>query len=740
MVIACIALSRDGQAVSFDKSKVTDEEISLVARRIHEEAAGIGEFKGAPRPKDKVHGSQVRKLLAAQVKDKDSDLYGAFAEVKPRGAKHIDFARGYFDPIATLARAYVLEGGDYYHSPELMEGMHRALIYTRKYVYPKCDKPGNWWVWAKQMPDCQCRILALVSNHLSAEDREYIVSVLDYLVGKGAIDGTGYHHGKAGKDALNVLKVSVLTGDRDRIAHAWECMENEVSPYLLEPDGTPLMTLIKPVNLGISLPYVYEGYRTVIDWARLTRGTSMALREETTGKITRYLLELGRWNTFRGTEVAWIGFTCYRVFWSQAITLTLARQLAEAQVVRADELKLMAAGEDRPPIGCRFWPSAETVIFRTPAFYCALVMASQAKHRVSSTYKNHCLNIGNRWYYGRDGHLILIRRPEDMDENLTYTLDWKRLTGVTSDDGSLFDSDQMVKHDHGYFVPSYVLCRNRMAGASILDSYDAVAGLEVRTGQIQARKSYFFLYGQSMIVALGSHIRGRGTTESIVHTFPIESASTQLVVDGERLSLTEGHSAIVATPAWIFGPGGGYYLPDAGHVTLLTEARKADFSDHGGPNPEREAAVGAQRFVSIFFDHGRNPQGTTYACVYFPLSTIEDMPRHADDFKSKAVYGRQESGHFFTYESFTGAAFYRHGRLAGFSADGPCFLAARHKLERLRLSLYEPSWTDCKLGLSLYGTEVVGTVPKGCQLDGRKISVPMTAGVPRAFNLAVQTK
>ena len=101
-------------------------------------------------------------------------------------------------------------------------------------------------VWAKQMPDCLCDTLALMHGELQPQDKQYIVSVLDYLLGKGPIRGSGYHTGKAGKDALNVLKIGVLTGDRTRIAHAWECMENEVGPHLLEPDGTLIVAVPSP--------------------------------------------------------------------------------------------------------------------------------------------------------------------------------------------------------------------------------------------------------------------------------------------------------------------------------------------------------------------------------------------------------------------------------------------------------------------------------------------------------------
>jgi hypothetical protein len=301
--------------VRFDKQKVSDEEIKLVVGRVRDGLIGKSYPDEKPVKRDGSAESRVQELLAAQNRQADSEFYGSFSEVRQKDAQDIDFARGYFDPIRELALAYSSPASRFYHRSEVKEVMHVAFAYTHKHVYPKCPKRGNWWVWAKQMPDCHVDILALMAREFQPEDRQYITSVLDYLLGTGPIPGNGYHHGKLGKDALNSLVVGIVTGDRVRIARGWECMENEVSPYLLEADGTPLMSLLTKEFLGISLPYVYEGYDTGVEWAQLTRGTSMALRPETTGKITRYLLDLGRWNTFEGTEVAWISFTSYRVFW-----------------------------------------------------------------------------------------------------------------------------------------------------------------------------------------------------------------------------------------------------------------------------------------------------------------------------------------------------------------------------------------------------------------------------------------
>lgn len=724
-VFICCGLAA---GVTFDQGKLTDDEVQSVAARLCQGMAGD------PKSLD----PQASGLLEAQDLTDGSPLYGAFAEVKPEDDRDIDFARGYFDPIRVLASAYALRASRHYHSEAVAKAIREGLTFTRKHVYPDCEKQGNWWVWAKQMPDCLCDILAAMHGHLAPDDEAYLVSVLGYLLGTGPVEDAYYHHGKSGKDALNVLKVGVLSGDRTRIALAWEGMENAVGAYLLEDDGTPLMTVIKREFLGVSLPYIYEGYGTVVEWMGLTQGTGMALRPETSGKITDYLLGLGCWNTYGDSESAWLSFTPYRVFWRPATTRSMAGTVAGLDTPHAAELRAMSLGQDTPPEGVRFWPNAETLIFRSPGLYCSLVMASKNRHQVSHAYKNHFLHIGNKWYYGRDGHLVIARRAEEASPDLTYTLDWQRLTGVTRDDGSVLESEQFVMEDHGYWQPAHIVCENPVAGAAVVGGRDAVAGIEVHSGDTRARKSYFFLQDKDMIVTLGSHIRGRGQTDSIVHTFPVDGSLGGIIVNGETLALKDGEPREVATPAWIFAQGTGYCFPDKGAVTVLSETRAPDFSDHGDPPPDERPNVPSQRYVSILFEHGADPQDAAYACVYFLQADASSMTRLCEEFAGTAIYGREEAGHFLTLGPYTGLAFFSRGTLAGYDADRPCFGVLRRSDGAVRLGVFEPSFEDADLTLGLPFAATSDALPHGCRLDGTTLHAHVHAASPIECKLLPQ--
>ena len=344
--------------------------------------------------------------------------------------------------------------------------------------------------------------------------------------------------------------------------------------------------------------------------------------------------------------------------------------------------------------------------------------------------------MGNKWYYGRDGHLVLARGPAETDPNLTYTQEWQRLTGVTHDDGSVLASEQFHRGTNGYFQPGHIRCANPMAGAAILDGRDGVAGIEVHAGMTRARKSYFFLRDQNAIVTLGSHIQGRGPTETTLHTFPVSNGPVLVLVGDKPRKLAEGTPFRVKTPCWIHTVGGGCWLPEMGNVTLLTETRKPDFEDHGNPPPDQQPDVPPQKFVSITVDHGQNPTGARYAAVLFPLAAAADMPALARSFASQCKFRRSDAGHFLRMGDLTLAAFFQPGSLGEYRADRACFMAVRRTDQTVRVAAYEPSWKEARLQIQLPFRAAGTILPGNCRLEGDTLSIEAKPGQPVECQLA----
>jgi len=146
------------------------------------------------------------------------------------------------------------------------------------------------------------------------------------------------------------------------------------------------------------------------------------------------------------------------------------------------------------------------------------------------------------------------------------------------------------------------------------------------------------------------------------------------------------------------------------------------------------------KFISLLFDHGPDPAEATYVCVYFPTTAVDEMPQRVEDFAAQAVYGHSDTGHFLQYGPFTGLVFFRPGSLQHFSADRPCFLAWREAEPHVRWSVYEPSWTDCGLNITLPFPVEAASFPASCRVADQTLSLDAAAGVPVAGKLSRATK
>ncbi|HIJ65285.1 MAG TPA: hypothetical protein HPP77_04970 [Candidatus Hydrogenedentes bacterium] len=703
-------------AAMLDADAVPGEDIERVATR-------LGDDYGTRLD------AAAQKLLEEQVRVPDSDERGSFPGIDPEDWEDPAYIRGYFDPIVTLAQVYASAGSRYHKSQDVGLAIHDALRYARKHVYPGRDRTKNWFVWEKKLPQLLPAIMGLVYHDLSPEDQAYLRAIMDDLIPNRPVAHWGRHHGKTAGDALAMLKVGVVLRDRRRIAYAWDAMANYAVPFFTEPDGAAVMNTIgpRPDLLALSLPYTYEGCTKLVQWRGLTSGTSLDMPQHAYQTVVRYLLDFNRWNLFGDAEVAWLSMPSYTVYYRPPRSLPITRAMATVDLPGAADLKAMVDRTAAPPDGVRFWPSVEVLIYRSPGFYCALGLASKNWQGVSWIYKDRVPShrVGNKWYYMRDGHTVLAGNPNDTDPDLTFTFNWRRLSGTTADDASVLQSPQLGGYDNPDWQPQWIVCENPVAGAAVLDERQAAAGIEVHSGDIRARKSYYFLRDRDMIVALGGGIEGRNRTDTTVHTFPIpRDARAELVVNGEPRAIEDGLEQVVQTPAWVHGPRGGYYFPETGAVTLSTETRQPDFEDQPLIGQDQRAKIKPQRFLSLYFDHGENPRDKTYAYAYWPGAALENMQGLADDFAGTAAYGREPAGHYLRFGSYCGFAFFEPGTLDGYAADRPCFITADMKDDEVRLAYREPAHEPATLTLGLpFRAAAQVKLPESCRIEGNTLTV-----------------
>jgi len=692
-------------ALAQDLPPIADADIAVVRQRLLVKIAGSDAPEAERLRRAATLDPAITSLLRQQNRNPKSPLFGAFAEVKSTDVADMNFAVGYFDPVRELLRGYALPGSTHFQSADVAYAVRLALIYNRKHCFPGCPRPGNWWVWAKQMPACLADILALGYEALEPADRDYLVALLDDLLGPGPIMAAGYHHGKPALDALGLFKAGLVTSDRERLARASEGMVRCVLPYLLEPDGTPLMTVLDEQSLGVALPYTYEGYYPVVEWTTLARGTSLDLPHEFTDQIVRYLLGQCRWTTYRDCEMAWHSYADRAVFNFHGQGMRLAGMLADLGIEPQAELRAFATGTLPEPEGCRYWPNAELLVFRTPDLYAALILGSQVRKHFAWVYKNTVSRHGCRWYHGRDGHLVLATHPADASPQLTYTLDPWRLTGTTVDNGSVLRSPDLVHQGRpgDYWRPQYLLCRNPMAGGVTLRDREGAAAIAVKAGAVRARKTFCFLRDPDAIVVIADNIAGRGPTRTVVHTMPAPVTDFTIATHYGIGVADDGESISLPGPGWIHARGNGYVFPEPCQISISLETRPPNYDDASWVEPAERAAGKPCRFLSIAIEHQSDPYPQHTAGIWVSLPGIlrSQLADLAAAIMAEMTITRNPTGHLCQWRGFSAAVFFAPGKLGGIQAAGPRIVAWRETGSDIQLAAMDPTWAKAGFSIGL---------------------------------------
>lgn len=123
------------------------------------------------------------------------------------------------------------------------------------------------------------------------------------------------------------------------------------------------------------------------------------------------------------------------------------------------------------------------------------------------------------------------------------------------------------------------------------------------------------------------------TIETIVDTRKLSPGKPySVLVEGREVLAVCGETApVVASWAYLQGPDAsysvGYYFPDKAPVKLLRETRKGRSIEVTKYGDEAERV---RDYVSVWFDHGKNPKNATYCYVLLPGATAEQTRAYAE--------------------------------------------------------------------------------------------------------------
>jgi hyaluronate lyase len=179
----------------------------------------------------------------------------------------------------------------------------------------------------------------------------------------------------------------------------------------------------------------------------------------------------------------------------------------------------------------------------------------------------------------------------------------------------------------------------RFAGGATFDGIYGVSGMELQpAGQtLQAKKSWFMFDDE--IVALGSAIASKGqrTVETIVDNRKLRADGTdnRFVVNGREQPAASGWSQKFAAVKWAFAEGNvpgsriGYFFPSPSALQALRETRTVEGTGDAPSGSMVTKPKLTRSYLTLWLDHGVNPQGGRYAYVLLPTKEAQETEAYA---------------------------------------------------------------------------------------------------------------
>ncbi|MFE3448580.1 polysaccharide lyase 8 family protein [Nonomuraea sp. NPDC059194] len=635
--------------------------------------------------------------------------------------------------LRTLAAAWATPGSKLHHDTQLTTDLLSALdfLYTRAYNETKREV-GNWWHWEIGAPRALIDTCLLMYDVITPEQRAAWIRAIDRFCPNPdrRTNLTNFSETGANRaDKALIVALRGIVGDdaakaalaRDGLSDIRDAGRNTLFGYVTSRDGFYAdgsfvqhdivaytgsygVVLLQSVSAVLGLlggsswevtdprravildavertfaPWIHDGL--MMDSVRGRAVSRAANRDHDAGRATvDAVLQLAT----GAPEPYAARFKALAKGWISRGRFVEGAGIAATARARAvlDDPALTAAPR---PVGHHVFADMDRVAHRRPHWSFALSLDSK---RIAGY---ECGNGENyrAWYQG-DGVTYLYTDLDHYSADYWPTVNSYRLPGTTVDTRP---RDPAVSvSGTGAFRPA-----NAWAGGAVLGGY-GVASLELMAmgTTLTARKSWVCL--DDAVVCLGAGITstdGRAI-ETIVDN---RGTSGALTVDGVLRQGSEASS----TASWAHLEGmGGYVFPGGAPLRTLREVRTDTWRaiNDGGDTGGTGGPV-SREYVTLWFDHGANPSGASYAYVLLPGATAAQTAAYsgveilANTAEVQAISTKQGKDRLFA------ATFWAAGAAGGVTASAPCAVLVRRAGDRVSVAVSDPSRTVDTVTLTL---------------------------------------
>jgi chondroitin AC lyase len=177
-----------------------------------------------------------------------------------------------------------------------------------------------------------------------------------------------------------------------------------------------------------------------------------------------------------------------------------------------------------------------------------------------------------------------------------------------------------------------------------------------------------------------------------------------VIVKTKTEKILPAESSETTTPKWILHDQAGYFFPEGGNLKL--ETKTVTGSWHAVAAMYKDEPVKAGIF-KLWFEHGTNPSGQSYAYCVVPKATktrmqqMENKPSFwivKNDVSQQAIVS--------TGQKWAGVAFYQAGKsefFGGIETDQPCVVMVKSEKNGLSVSVSDPTQKLAQIKLTLKG-------------------------------------
>jgi chondroitin AC lyase len=569
-------------------------------------------------------------------------------------------------PLLELTIIYQQEGSSHYHNPKCKAEIFRIMD---AWVQVKPDLGTNWWSHEIGVPRILSKACILMLKELQAERPDLLLAMSAPI--KRAEHRINRHEGtNLGDVCTSSIALAVILQDEERIQH------------VLQLIGSKLMAPAYGGENGFNIDGSYsfhnskDGLRQMLDGSygieyikaltgllEFFRNTKFKIAPEHEQAFVNYVLDGYQWKIFEGqADPHCSGRSMYKMGINKVPDDVFLR-LAECVNYRRHEIRQFAErikqgnSDTNSLTGNKMFPMTDFMVNRGVDYYTSV--------RMSST-RTLGSEGASQWASG-DGANLMMHSGREYD-HIFSSWDLNRVPGTTAEYFSPEESqipadvtkelEQQISKIHGDVYAridlvsaawqKYVKPEGRRSGAyptagGVSDGEFGCCGFEFARGNAYAKKAWFFFNNQFM--ALGTDIQNQGQTRPIYTA--VEQTNTRgnvILKQGNQVLENTGSFELDARNiSWISHNQIGYIFPNTAklHVQTATQSfpyarvyngtwlHRSNFS-FGNGNAVADV-------FSIWFDHGSQPHGDTYAYQVLIGATTEEIAQAAANSDLKII-------------------------------------------------------------------------------------------------------